>query len=173
MRSRPFFALPCAALIALTACGSNAPTSAPGSTGAAAPTSAPASAPATATGATDSGTSRVVVDGKNLVSEPAINCSTSDNNASTIIAIVDMGTADHDMVGASAAIDTAGNRVTLFSINAGGGSGTPIKLSYNGRMPGEPGSATASKAGNIWTLTGEAKSEDGTLVPFEVVADCS
>ncbi|WP_425307971.1 lipoprotein LpqH [Ammonicoccus fulvus] len=173
MRSRLFFALPCAALVALTACGSSAPTTTPGTTEGAATTSAPASAPATTTGAAASGTSKLVVDGKNLVSKPAISCSSSDNNASTVIAIVDMGTADYQMVGASAAIETADNKVTMFSINAGGGSGTPIKINYNGRMPGEPGSVTATKSGNVWTLTGEAKPEDGPLVPFEVVADCS
>lgn len=161
-------ALPIAALLALTGCGSGTPTT-PAQTAAPGATSAPV--PATAATAPASTGSKVTVNGTVLTGKGAqIHCQVADG--AMTFGLVDSVSPAHRMVTASGSVNEAGTEVTLVNIVTTGGN-PPIKISvFTG--PAGGGEAAVTKSGSTYTITGKGDADQGAEAPtFEIVADCS
>lgn len=153
------------AAAALTACGGN-------TTNPAASPSAQATDAASTAAAPAGGGSKVTVNGQVLSTDRAAGSCQVEGD-STIVAIGDTQTAEHATLSSSAVITNSDKTVTLFTVIGAGGSGAPLKITFNTHVPDKPATLTATQSGDVWTVSGQATPEGGEQVPVELVVNCA
>ncbi|AYF76378.1 hypothetical protein D7D52_23980 [Nocardia yunnanensis] len=167
-----------ATALLVTGCSSSNDNNAKSTTTAATATSAASSAAPGTTAAPAGGNSSVSVDGKAITAKFDTNCAKQGGNLA--LALSDQGNATYGTLTASATI-TGDNTVQAVGIagTKGGSNGAPYALGFGNGMPG--GSATVTKSGNTYTVSGEGVGGVDMSNPmagpknekFEIVFACS
>ncbi|MEC3952677.1 lipoprotein LpqH [Nocardia sp. CDC153] len=165
-----------ATALLVTGCSSNSSSSS--STTTKATTAAPAGPQTSAPGNASGGSSSASVDGKPISAKFDTTCAKQGGNLA--LALTDQSNATYGTLTASATI-TGTDTVQAVGIagTKGGANGQPYALGFGNGMPG--GSATVTKSGNTYTVTGEGVGGVDMSNPmagpktekFEIVFACS